>query len=150
MNRPRKSLKLSPIDIAIEIVSIISLLFLIGLSVAISFYSENFIVPTNGYGSVWFFTAKGLFVYAALTILGQFPHIFNYPVEVTSENATKLYGQGSQLVRLLKMLIVLSFVFFSLCSAGLTNGLLCRIAIIIFFILIIAIVWRAIVRMGKK
>lgn len=150
MNRPRIKLKLSPIDLGIELVSIISLLFLIGLSLAISFYSKNFTVPTNGYGSVWFFAAKGLFVYAGLTILGQFPHIYSFPVEVTTENATKLYSEGTRLVRLVKMLVMLFFAFFSLCSAGLTNGLLCRIAILILFIIIIALVWRAIVRMGKK
>lgn len=150
MNRPRIKLKLSPIDLAIELVSIICLLFLIGLSLAISLYSQNFTIPINGYGSVWFFAAKGLFVYSGLTILSRFPHVFNYPVEVSLENAGQLYRSATILLRLVKMLLMLFFAFFSLCSSGITNGLLCRIAIIILFIIIIAIVWGAIIRMGKK
>ncbi len=150
MNRPSIKLKLRPIDLAIEVISIISLLFLFGLSLAIFFYGERFTIPTNGYGSVWFFAVKGLFIYVGLTILGRFPHILNYPVEVSLDNAEKLYRSATMLIRLVKMLLILSFAFFSLCSAGLANGLVCRLFILIFFILIIALVWRAIVRMGKK
>ena len=44
-----------------------------------------------------------------LTILNRYPHIFNYSVEVTEENAFNLYSSATRLVRFLKVCIVLIF-----------------------------------------
>jgi uncharacterized membrane protein len=46
-----------------------------------------------------------------LSILNKFPHIFNYPVKVTEENALQLYTKGTRLIRICKMCIAFLFLF---------------------------------------
>jgi uncharacterized membrane protein len=48
-------------------------------------------------------------LFAGLTLLNRFPHVFNYPTEVTPENAQKLYTSATRLIRYLKLIIVLIF-----------------------------------------
>ncbi|MEO7445541.1 MAG: DUF1648 domain-containing protein [Ferruginibacter sp.] len=48
-------------------------------------------------------------IWVALTILNRFPQIFNYPVQVTKENAASLYRKGTFFIRLIKCLVALVF-----------------------------------------
>jgi uncharacterized membrane protein len=43
-----------------------------------------------------------IFMYALLTILSRFPHTFNYPFPVTSDNAERLYRVGREMMCWLK------------------------------------------------
>jgi hypothetical protein len=53
----------------------------------------------------------GLILYSGLTILNKYPYVFNYPVKVTNDNAERLYIIGTRKIRLLKVVIILSFAF---------------------------------------
>jgi len=44
-----------------------------------------------------------------MTVLNKFPHVFNYPTEVTSENALKQYTNATRMIRYLKAIIVFIF-----------------------------------------
>jgi len=53
------------------------------------------------------FIASILFI--VLTILNKFPHLFNYPTNITHDNAFKLYTNATRLIRYLKLIIVFIF-----------------------------------------
>ena len=49
--------------------------------------------------------------YVGLTVLNRFPYIFNYPVEITAENAERQYRLAKTLVTMLKTVITGAFLF---------------------------------------
>jgi hypothetical protein len=62
-------------------------------------------------GSIWLLPIIGLFLYVGLTILNKYPFAFNYPTKVTNENVEKLYTLGTRSIRILKIIVILSFAF---------------------------------------
>ena len=50
-------------------------------------------------------------LYIALTILTRYPRIYNYAVEITEKNAQIQYRLATRLVRLLKLVVMLTFSF---------------------------------------
>jgi hypothetical protein len=48
-------------------------------------------------------------MYLGLTLLCKFPHVFNYAVEITSENAERQYRIGVRYIMILKLAIVIIF-----------------------------------------
>jgi len=44
-----------------------------------------------------------------LTVLNNYPHLFNYTVEITRENAEKQYGFATRMIRYLKLCICFLF-----------------------------------------
>jgi len=46
--------------------------------------------------------------YVGMFILNKFPHVFNYPTEVTSENARSLYKKATRMIRSLNTVIVVA------------------------------------------
>ncbi len=65
----------------------------------------------SGKWIIWTLPLLGLIIYAGLTILNRFPHIFNYPQTITNENAGKQYKIATQLLRLLKAILLAIFVY---------------------------------------
>ncbi len=66
-------------------------------------------------------------LFIGLTLLNGFPHMFNYPTEITESNALTQYTKGTRLIRFIKTIIVLVFGFISLQTVqyakGQTDGL---------------------------
>lgn len=48
-------------------------------------------------------------LFIGLTILNRYPHIFNYPVKITEQNALRQYSNAMMLIRVLKLVIVAVF-----------------------------------------
>jgi len=48
-------------------------------------------------------------LYIVLTIINKFPQIFNYPTNITEENALAQYTNATRMIRYLKLIIVLIF-----------------------------------------
>ena len=48
-------------------------------------------------------------LFIGLTILNKRPHIFNYPSQITKENAVHQYTNATRMMRVLKLVIVLLF-----------------------------------------
>ncbi|MGZ6376745.1 MAG: DUF1648 domain-containing protein [Ktedonobacterales bacterium] len=68
----------------------------------------------NAYGSKsWLLLLPALSVIftAAFTILARYPHLFNYPVRVTPENAPRLYRSGRLLLRWMNVALTWVFAF---------------------------------------
>jgi uncharacterized membrane protein len=119
--RPRIPINLTTTDYLFEIIGLIGIACLIVLP--IYFFNDlpdqipkhfNALGQVDSYGNrgiIWLLPAIGLFLYIGLTVLNRFPFAFNYPTKVTNDNAERLYTLGTRTVRLLKIIVVLSFVF---------------------------------------
>src|SRR5689334_19196218 len=112
-SRPKIKLKLSLADKVIEVAGFLALGFLWTLTVS-NFSSLPEIIPThfNGAGEVDDYGSKNMILilpviatilFAGLTFLNKFPHLFNYPTEITGENAEKQYRSATRLMRCLKL-----------------------------------------------
>jgi uncharacterized membrane protein len=121
--RPRIKLKRTPIDWVLEFVAFAFLLILIILplvyfktlpeTVPVHFNSAG---QPDGYGSrssLMLLPLIGAFMYLLMTILEAFPHIYNFPVEITPENAHIQYQIATRLIRVLKTVILVLFSFIS-------------------------------------
>jgi uncharacterized membrane protein len=61
-------------------------------------------------------------IFVGLTILNKFPHIFNYPTDITADNALRQYTNATRLIRYLKIIIVVIFGFIVLQTIRNVNG----------------------------
>jgi uncharacterized membrane protein len=122
-NRPRIKLKRSSLDWILEFVAFAFLVILITLPLI---YLKNLpeTIPVHfnaaglpdGYGSrstLFLLPVTGIFMYLLMTILEAFPHIYNFPVVITTENAPVQYRIATRLIRILKTVILITFSFIS-------------------------------------
>lgn len=118
-DRPRLKAPLHSSDKVVEILGWACLLFL-WMWTLVYYGSLPDIIPThyNAAGEADAFGDKrhilGLPVVATLlfvgmSILNQYPHIFNYPNEINAENALHQYTQATRMMRYLKLAIVITF-----------------------------------------
>jgi len=61
-------------------------------------------------------------LYIGMTILNKFPEIFNYPVNITSDNAKRQYTNATRMIRYLKFIVVVVFGLISLQTIRNVNG----------------------------
>jgi len=121
MNRPIIRIKPNTIDLLAEFIGLAALLFMIFLPLYhfTALPSElpshfNFKGEPNSTASrniIWLLPAIGLVLYSGLSVLSRYPHMFNYPVQITEVNAKKVYTLGIALVRYLKVLIIVVFLY---------------------------------------
>jgi len=119
--RPRIPVKLTATDYVIEVIGAFGIICLVLLSVY--YYPDlpnqipkhfNALGQVDSYGNreiIWLIPAIGVFLYVGLTILNKFPFAFNYPTQVTNNNAERLYTLGTRMIRVLKVILMLSFTF---------------------------------------
>jgi len=80
-------------------------------------------------------------VFAGLTVLNKFPHIFNYPRSITADNAVEEYTKATRLIRIIKLVIAvfaLLISFFIVQSAKARHSALPMWIIPVFMIAMIA------------
>jgi len=84
----------------------------------------------DGYGdkiTLFLMPAVGTLLMIGITILNRYPHVFNYPLEITEDNALHQYTLATRFIRQLKICILL--VFWLICmqtrqtALGYTDGL---------------------------
>ena len=136
-NRPRIKIWLTIFDIVIEIVGIVAVLAL-WILMAATYSKLPDVIPTHynaqgqadGFGgksSILMLPVIATILYAGMTVLSRFPHIFNYPVKITESNASFQYRNMTRMIRCLKLGLVLVFgciVFQTIRNAtGTTEGL---------------------------
>ena len=135
-NRPRIQPSLTVFDKRIEQLSVLFLVLLTGLSVYV-FIKTPDIIPVHfgisgkpdSYGSKWaliILPVVGLGSYLLLTMLNRYPHIFNYPVTITEQNAEKQYAVATRMLRCIKLailvLLVMIVLFTYLTTLGIVDG----------------------------
>lgn len=121
MDRPRLKIQLEPIDSLIEVIGIIGLILLIGLPI-IYFSELPETIPRHfgfngqpdgfsGKGIIWTLPIVGVVMYVGMFWLNKYPHIFNYPQQITEDNAERLYKMATRMMRTLNALIACIFAY---------------------------------------
>ena len=117
--RPRIKLQLKQTDKILEIVGWISVFGIWALPL-INYFDLPEIIPihfdgagkADGFGNkihIFILPIISTLLFIGLTILNKHPHIFNYPSQITKENAVDQYTNATQMMRVLKLVIVLLF-----------------------------------------
>lgn len=117
--RPVLDLKLSPQDTIIEL-ACICILIISWVYAAVQYPKLPVVIPTHynlngvvdGYGpksTTWILPAVGTGITLLLTFLNRYPHVFNYPVQITKNNAEYIYTKATKMIRYLKLAILLIF-----------------------------------------
>jgi len=130
--RPKLKLELTVMDSTLEIAGWM-LLLLFWLSILVFYYEIPYKIPTlfnlagqpDSYGSratMLILPLIGTLLYARLTILNRYPHVFNYPVAITDQNAERQYTIATRLVRYLKFVIVVVFSIIAIISFQTASG----------------------------
>ncbi len=130
--RPKLKLELTNADKTLEIVGWLLLFALWGLTVA-NYQRLPDIIPTHfngagvadGFGDKWMILTLPLVatvLFVGLTILNRFPHIFNYPTEITADNALRQYTNATRLIRYLKVITAVIFGLIAFQSIRHANG----------------------------
>ncbi len=126
MTKPIIHIKWDTWDWIIEIIGAVFLLLMIGFP--IYFFAElpdviprhfNAAGEPDGYSgkdTIWTLPVIGVLMYVGMFTLNRYPHIFNYPTEITPENAERQYRVATKLVRVLNVLIVASFWYIGLAT----------------------------------
>jgi hypothetical protein len=100
---------------------------------------------------LWLLPVIATVCYVGITMLNKYPHIFNYPTEVTESNAPKLYVMTVRMLRIIKLAILFTFTEIILSTyftaMGIANGLgvwFLPLNLLLFFIPIASIIIRTI------
>jgi uncharacterized membrane protein len=135
--RPKIQIKLSKLDKSLKLLSTIVLVVMFCLAVFVYLKSPN-IIPShfNASGKPDDFSDKsvifillfiGIFIYFGFNQLVKFPHIFNYPVSITKNNAERQYELATRMIRFLQLAMLITFTVIILMTylinIGISNGL---------------------------
>ncbi|PKQ65956.1 DUF1648 domain-containing protein [Raineya orbicola] len=117
--RPKLKLELTTFDKMLEILGWASILAIWGLTIInYSNLPDTIPIHYNGAGQADGFGGKktiltlpliATVLFIGMTILNKFPHIFNYPTNITQDNALRQYTNATRLIRYLKFIIVIIF-----------------------------------------
>jgi len=61
--------------------------------------------------SIWLLPAIGVALFALLTLVNRKPHTFNYLTTITADNAEHQYRNAMTMIRVLRLLILLTFLY---------------------------------------
>ncbi len=131
--RPKLHIDLSPLDRILEITAYV-LLGLMWATTAYAFFILPATIPihynasgeADGYGKKMLLLLLPLIptiIFFGISILSRYPHIFNYMVTITAENALKQYTMAGRLLRFLKLSVVLIFLVDVLFTYIITNDI---------------------------
>lgn len=119
--RPKLQIPLSKFEIFIELISVI--IFIMNFIMVILAWNKlPSIIPSHfnaageidGYGSkatLLILIPVIAILYAGLTLLANYPYIFNYAVEINEQNAEFQYRLARTFVRILKAELVMIFIY---------------------------------------
>jgi len=121
MKRPKLKVELENLDKVYNAISIVGLLLLVGIpayyygslpdEIPVHFGADG---EADGFGSkqsIWMMPGIGVLMFGGLWALSKVPHVYNYPVEITEENAAAQYQAGARLIRVLNALIMIVFAY---------------------------------------
>ena len=75
----------------------------------------------SGKGALWFSPVMAVLLYGGISLLEQFPDLWNTGIEVTPENREQVLGAIKTMVVWTKTSAVLSFCWMTICSARQAN-----------------------------
>lgn len=65
----------------------------------------------SGREGVWLLPGIGLVLFILLTAINRSPETFNYPTKITLENAESKYRNAMQMIRWMKLIILVMFIY---------------------------------------
>ena len=115
--RPRIKVPFKTVDIIVELISITLLILMWGYCIINYFELPdtiathfNAVGEPNGFGSkqtIWIIPIVATVMYIGLFILNKYPHMHNYMINITEENALKNYRFSTRVLRIVNFLCVL-------------------------------------------
>lgn len=115
--RPRIKVPFETVGIIVELISITLLILMWGYCIINYFELPdtiathfNAIGEPDGFGSkqtIWIIPIVATVMYIGLFILNKYPHMHNYMINITEENALKNYRFSTRIVRVVNFLCVL-------------------------------------------
>ena len=117
--RPKIKLELTTADKAFEIIGWVLVISVWGFTVK-NYADLPDTIPThyniageadgfNGKATILTLPLLATALFVGLTFLNKFPHIFNYPTNITQHNALRQYTNATRMIRYLKLVIVVIF-----------------------------------------
>jgi uncharacterized membrane protein len=123
MTRLEKAIKiLSVLLIASQFIYLVYIWSDLPSTVPTHFNAAGKVDGWGGKGGLRILPIIGLVLFAGMSVLERFPHIFNYPVLITEENATKLYLEARRMLVILNFEIILIFSLISWMSVQAAFG----------------------------
>lgn len=124
MAKPKINPPLKKVDILIEALAAISLIYMV-TQLIVEYAGLEDKVPThfnaNGIPNSWgskssllIFPISAIVLYTGLTVLNRFPYVFNYPVTIHKQNAEKQYQYAKTLISALKFTTIGLFLYIQL------------------------------------
>lgn len=122
--RPKIKLSLSRFDRTVEITALVLLLIAWGISV-FAYFNSPAIIPVHfditgtpdRYGAKWMVLVLPVIptvLYLGLTLLGRYPHTYNYTVKITAENAETQYAIATGMIRMIKLSVLVIFLLIAM------------------------------------
>ena len=125
-NRPRLKIPLESFDIILELITLSTLLIL-WICVFAHYASLPEIIPTHfnlqgeidgtgGKDSIWLLMTITTIIAIGMYVLTKYPHVHNYLVEITEENAAHNYKISCRLLRIVNLitLAIMAYVVFTI------------------------------------
>lgn len=145
-NRPRIKVALEPMDMILESITA-ALLVILWVYALISYTSLPEIVPTHvnltgevdGTGNkttIWFLLGISTLITIGMYVLTKFPHIHNYMVKITEDNAAHNYQLSSRMLRIVNFLtlLLLAYVCYSIIQQAQGNDFFLKSALMYIII----------------
>ena len=137
MTKPKIKIRKEPLDHVLEAIAILGVLIALALvAIYVSKMPDTIPIHFGGNGkpdgfgtkyNLWILPVVGAALVFVLLFINRFPHTFNYPVDITEENAEDQYRFGNRLMRLLAAFIGVLFCFLThriiLSAQGKANGI---------------------------
>ena len=127
-----RDLERTPADTTLEALALFGVFFLVGIT-TYYFLRLPDTIPQHfnwrgepdgwgGKGSVLALPAIGVVLFALLTVLSRYPHVFNYPWPITESNARRQYAISRQMISAVKLMIVATFCYITWSVIGTALG----------------------------
>lgn len=164
MRKPKLNPPLSSVDIIIEALAAICLFYMV-TQLIVDYPELDQKVPTNfganGLPNDWgsrssllIFPIAAIVLYAGLTVLNRFPHLFNYPVTITEQNAEKQYQYAKTMLSTLKFSTIGLFLYIQIQSINVAKeiqvGLNTHFLIVLIIVLFIPVVVYFVIAFRNK
>jgi len=131
--RPKIKIGFTLFDLIVEIVGVIAVLAM-WIILIVTYSGLPDVIPIHynasgqadhfgGKNSIFILPVVATVVFAGMTILSRFPHVLNYPVKITENNASFQYSNMLRMLRFLKLAIVLLFGYLVLHTAQSADGI---------------------------
>ncbi|NJN42526.1 MAG: DUF1648 domain-containing protein [Flammeovirgaceae bacterium] len=132
MSRPKMKIELTRLDWGLEIIGLAGVISMITISL-INYQNLPEIIPIHfnalgepdGYSDkavLWIVVACALGLYILLTILQNYPHKFNYLIDITKENGERQYRNAILMIRTIKTVITINFLYLTYATIQVSIG----------------------------